>query len=302
MRDALTELLNVRYPGACGASRGGLAFDHGDGWFGIMDTLLSVLEPRRGVIVAEAKEKMAGLRVYTEPPVPGDLDRFAEGVVDAAVQLSLRVCEQTGGPGHLVRLDGLYAVLDLHAPPELFEEPLRGLLPRAVPVRSWAGVTLGLDEPEADLADHDRQALARRRAVVLDIPPGWLRPVDALLAALLQLGIYRGDRTPPKVRSVRRGVAERGDAGRLVLDAGDLDECERGAVAFTEVVLRRVHVETGAMGPVDDRGRPPWRWRPVVVENRPGGPWDGFFAAPGADFGEREQPEPQGRPGLDGDR
>ena len=270
MRNALTNLLNRRYPRVCGAGSGGVSFDHGDGWFAILDALLSVLESHRGVIVTGAEQKMAGLRVATQPQRAGEFDHFAEGAVIASEQLSRRICEQTGHPGRLVWLDGVYATLEPKAPQHLFEEPLRPLLAYAEPVRSWPGVTLGPEEPEPDLSEHDRQALSRRRSAILDIPPGWLRPVDALLAVILQLGVYRSGRAPPEVRSVRRGVAERGDAGRLVLDAGDLDECERGAIAFTEAVLRRAHIETSGMGPVDDRGLPAWSWKPVVVEGGSG--------------------------------
>jgi hypothetical protein len=35
-------------------------------------------------------------------------------------------------------------------------------------------------------------------------------------------------------------------------------------------VLRRAHIETSGMGPVDDRGLPAWSWKPVVVEGGSG--------------------------------
>jgi hypothetical protein len=76
MREALTELLNARFLRCCVARVGGIAFAHGDGWIGILDALLSVLEPRGTDVAIEAREKMAGLRFTTVPTRLGECDRF----------------------------------------------------------------------------------------------------------------------------------------------------------------------------------------------------------------------------------
>ena len=90
-------------------------FEHGDGWFNIIDTLCSVIqhhtdwkrkqEPFAGMsdeefdeihqpVAAQVKEKFGGLRFYCD-----NTDDYILGAIALAESLSYRACEACGAPG-----------------------------------------------------------------------------------------------------------------------------------------------------------------------------------------------------------
>lgn len=72
-------------------------FEVGDGWFGLIKTLLEeikCLKPGPDFEIAQVKEKFGGLRFYNHQ---GD-DKI-DAVVSFAENLSYLICEQCGGRG-----------------------------------------------------------------------------------------------------------------------------------------------------------------------------------------------------------
>lgn len=90
-------------------------FDHGDGWFNILDAACSNIqnhvnwkrkqEPYASLsdeefdeihqpVAAQVKEKFGGLRFYVD-----NTDDYTQGVIAMAESMSYRTCEACGSPG-----------------------------------------------------------------------------------------------------------------------------------------------------------------------------------------------------------
>jgi len=90
-------------------------FEHGDGWYDIIDTLCGTIQhhldwKRRldefktltdaewdeshQTVAVQVKEKWGGLRFYVD-----NTDDYVRGAIDMAEKLSYRVCEKCGSPG-----------------------------------------------------------------------------------------------------------------------------------------------------------------------------------------------------------
>lgn len=121
MRDALTQLLYNRYPvlfaeHRLDASESGMAwgFQHGDGWFAIVEALASVVTAQAPLATAaQVKQKFGALRVYLNKG-----DAYTRGACNAAERFSLTISEVSGRRGVLmVRRKGFW--LRTLAPGEL---------------------------------------------------------------------------------------------------------------------------------------------------------------------------------------
>lgn len=83
------------------ATRTGFSFEHGDGWYDLVNTLCGCIhqhveyqqktDPKFYVTVVQVKEKFGGLRFYY-----GGGDAVVEGMVRLAEHLSEKTCEQCG--------------------------------------------------------------------------------------------------------------------------------------------------------------------------------------------------------------
>lgn len=90
-------------------------FEHGDGWFGILDAACSLMQQHTDnkrqlpnnkwlteeeweaecqPVAAQVKEKWGGLRFYVD-----NADDYCRGVIDLAERMSLSTCEVCGAPG-----------------------------------------------------------------------------------------------------------------------------------------------------------------------------------------------------------
>ena len=106
-------------------------FEHGDGWYDIIDSLCSTIQHHldwkrssdkfksmpdeewdesHQVVAAQVKEKFGGLRFY----INGG-DDFVEGAIALAESLSLRTCEECGAPGSRRSGGWIRTLCDSHA-------------------------------------------------------------------------------------------------------------------------------------------------------------------------------------------
>jgi hypothetical protein len=80
-------------------------FDHGDGWFHILDSAMKLVQShinitrRRGheieqVVFEQVKEKFGSLRFYTNPSTD-----YIRGMISMAESMSEVTCEVCGSPG-----------------------------------------------------------------------------------------------------------------------------------------------------------------------------------------------------------
>ena len=76
-------------------------FECGNGWYELLDVLLSILElrQRRGddIEITQIKQKFGGLRFYCH-----GVDDYCYGMIDLAEKISTRICEKCGNPGRLM--------------------------------------------------------------------------------------------------------------------------------------------------------------------------------------------------------
>ncbi len=81
-------------------------FDHGDGWFHILDTAMKLVQShvditrRRGqeieqVVFEQVKEKFGMLTIYHRGG-----DAYTAGVLRMAEEISRHTCEECGAPGY----------------------------------------------------------------------------------------------------------------------------------------------------------------------------------------------------------
>jgi hypothetical protein len=128
MSPELDNILCKRYP-LIFANRGGqptetlmcFGFEHGDGWFQMIQSMCSLIQNhinwknREAVVVPQVvaiqvKEKFGGLRFYYEGG-----DAYIRGMTSMAEEMSLHICEECGKPGQ-TRSGGWIRVLcDEHA-------------------------------------------------------------------------------------------------------------------------------------------------------------------------------------------
>jgi len=84
----------------------------GDGWFKLLWELCARIEdemkrePSKEFMVAQIKEKFAGLRFY----VYGVNDKIRE-LIDGAENKSLKICEECGKKGKIVKIRGWFITL-----------------------------------------------------------------------------------------------------------------------------------------------------------------------------------------------
>jgi hypothetical protein len=128
MSPELDNALCEKYP-LIFANRAGLptetlmcfGFEHGDGWFQLLDTMCSSIQHRIDwknkkelvipqVIAVQVKEKFGSLRFYYDGG-----DEYIFGLTSMAESMSLHTCEECGNPGK-ARYGGWIRVLcDEHA-------------------------------------------------------------------------------------------------------------------------------------------------------------------------------------------
>ncbi len=75
-------------------------FTCGEGWFDILDQLWKDLDKFEGVVLAQVKEKLGGLRVYIESMGEAHSENEqARALINEAVTKSFKTCEVCGKPG-----------------------------------------------------------------------------------------------------------------------------------------------------------------------------------------------------------
>lgn len=95
----------------------GFSFDHGDGWYNIVEQMcrliaehLQVQKEESDFLFGQITEKFGTLRIYHN-----EADDYTKGLIDMAEALSSITCEQCGNPGY-TRLGPWVRVLcDNHA-------------------------------------------------------------------------------------------------------------------------------------------------------------------------------------------
>lgn len=108
MTQALDDLLCQRYPGLYADRHGDMqstsmcwGFEHGDGWFGIVDALSEVLTVQANAAgvpcptTQQVKQKFGTLRFRISVPESG------RNAITLAEEMSRRICEVSGRPGRL---------------------------------------------------------------------------------------------------------------------------------------------------------------------------------------------------------
>ena len=169
------------------------SFDHGNGWYGIVDVLsaeITALAHRRGLPVPAAfwsKEKFGGLRwSLAEAFGDDEADEELRGMINAAESTSASTCESTGAPGCLWNLSGCYNT----ASREWVEAWLEG--------RKREGHRFGKKQTLHFLMDEDKQ----RRNMFLLVPnddgsvlaDSWNGTASGLLAEGGRADVPRGVR------------------------------------------------------------------------------------------------------------
>ncbi len=99
-------------------------FDHGDGWYQILDSLCSQIQHHidwqnrnevkvAQVVATQVKEKFGGLRFYYNGG-----DDVIDGMVRMAESWAANTCETCGKPGTLRGKGWLYTACDEHTRPD----------------------------------------------------------------------------------------------------------------------------------------------------------------------------------------
>lgn len=241
MTQALDDLLCQRYP-ALYADRHGdkqstamcWGFEHGDGWFAIVDALSETLTAQAIAASApcpaaqQVKQKAGSLRFRIEVPTPG---RHA---IALAEEMSRRVCEVSGRPGRLSCF-GRRRLATL-APGE---EP--GGSQKATVIAAETNPLTGkMDVPPLAFRLDD---MAQWRADVLagpvEIPAGWRDLADAVLHVVQQEGQQH---KPASIRHIWRD--ETGMQLRWMDDGTAL----AGLSAMASALSHRIDPVSGALG------------------------------------------------------
>jgi hypothetical protein len=244
MREALARTLRLRHQSVYGTRpdiesspfrRWG--FEHGDGWFGLVDSVSAVLGLRaieRGLdlSVRQIKQKCRTLRWHS-----GGMDDFCRGATEFAGSMSGRLCELSGRPG-LPSLTG-HGIYTL-APGEVPEaeivaesEPIERFIAACGPLHAIASVR------------------AAWPMTHICVPAGYADVADVLMGFLLADHVAT-DHAPALVANV-----EADKENGLIVVMTDLDDRCRGGIAVAAWLARTwIDPISGATGPVDDLGRP----------------------------------------------
>jgi hypothetical protein len=95
-------------------------FDHGDGWFHILDTAMKLVQShiditrRRGheieqVVFEQVKEKFGMLTIYHRGG-----DEYTRGILRMAEEISRCTCEECGSPGTPTKTGWIRTLCDKH--------------------------------------------------------------------------------------------------------------------------------------------------------------------------------------------
>lgn len=138
MKEELDKQLCEKYPKIFKNRRGSMqetcmcwGFDHGDGWYDIIDSLCAVIQnhinslryqhaamsqedfdEEHQVVAAQVKEKFGGLRFYIDGG-----DDWVYGAISMAEAMSYRTCEVCGGPGKTRGTGWIRTTCDEHSKP-----------------------------------------------------------------------------------------------------------------------------------------------------------------------------------------
>jgi hypothetical protein len=245
MREALSRILRVRHQTVYGTRpdtdtsafrRWG--FEHGDGWFGLVDSVSSVLGMRaaeRGldISVTQIKQKCRTLRWHS-----GGLDEFCRGATEFAGAMSGRLCELSGCPGLPSVIGHELCTL---APGELPEAEIRA---DSKPIERFIAACGPL------------RAIASVRTVWsmthIDVPAGYADVTDVLM------GFLTADNAAVDYAHTIVASLEADKENGMIVGMADLDDRRRGGIAVAASLARTwIDPISGATGPVDDLGRPP---------------------------------------------
>ena len=95
-------------------------FDHGDGWFHILDSAMKLVQShinitrRRGheieqVVFEQVKEKFGMLTIYHRGG-----DEYTRGILRMAEEISRCICEECGSPGYPTKTGWIRTLCDVH--------------------------------------------------------------------------------------------------------------------------------------------------------------------------------------------
>lgn len=231
------------------------SFDHGDGWWSIVDALSEVvtslaLEAGQPVPAAFwSKEKFGNLR-WSLATMPEDeaLAKAMLGAVDMAEQASSTTCEQSGEPGCLWSLGGWYTTCSQAVaarwvrdnPAEVAACHLHNM-DNAQPSSRLYVKTNAFDHSVANFCElAERNFPGGER--LADVPVGFY---DVALGLLGTLSYNKwGGVIPLGVAS----LAWNETAGFIVEMTGDIPPNNRGAILMASALARRIDRHTGCFG------------------------------------------------------
>jgi hypothetical protein len=145
-------------------------FQHGDGWYALLDALSVIVTQRAhasalDIRILQVKQKLGTLRFYAH-----GLDEFCNGAVALAYLMSARLCERTGRPGLLSDSNGSVQTLAPGLDPAF--RPQAG----ADVTRRWIAC--------CDPTDAIVLVQAAWPMTLIDVQPGHADLADALLGFL----------------------------------------------------------------------------------------------------------------------
>ena len=138
MKDELDKQLCEKYPKIFKNRRGTMqetcmhwGFEHGDGWYAIVDSLCATIQyhvdslhyqhremsqeafdEEHQVVAAQVKEKFGGLRFYVDGG-----DDWVYGAISMAESMSYKTCEVCGAPGVTRGTGWVQTTCDEHSKP-----------------------------------------------------------------------------------------------------------------------------------------------------------------------------------------
>jgi hypothetical protein len=243
VREPLTELLYGRYPHLyrerlIPAARSSMAwgFQHGDGWFAVVDALSNVISEQDPLArMTQVKQDGGAMRTI----VDGGTE-FSSGAIAVAARFSQTSCERSGRRGMLMVRNR--RSLQTLAPDEDREfSPVADLKDTGLP-------------PPIGIGIWDISSLARRHATRLEVEGGDLPAayLDVLDATLLVLGPHGPE--PSGVGSITHLRLQPTGGIMFDLEAHRIGAFATGAIALCCAMSRRLNTRTGDCGPVDDAG------------------------------------------------
>lgn len=199
----------------------------GDGWYGLVDAVAEVLEPR-GAQATQVKEKFAGLKIYVDRAL--DDGDFGLACLWAAEDVSMIYCETCGRPGRVASTkDGWYAC---RCPEHAAKDGLPG-------------------PSHETLAKEAAEQTEQAAALVpggLDVPVGWQALASKAVLYLQRRAEERRERrNPARAYAPLRFLSVSVTDGKLVLGVVTDDPWLLGAVAFYRAVSAHVDPQTGVL-------------------------------------------------------